>query len=137
MKYSEKVLNDINNMCKRGEIPNITKNGKDVTVEYNKVYKQKESKLSTTFCYKISNEAKPLFGMANKTYVVINHDSPIDYMYYHKEFIPKEIVAVACGFEDYKDLKDKESKLPSDEKDRIEFMIHGLIPISQEEYENI
>ena len=64
MKYSEKVLNDINNMCKRGEIPNITKNGKDVTVEYNKVYKQKESKLSTTFCYKISNEAKPFFGMA-------------------------------------------------------------------------
>lgn len=137
MKYSEKVLKGINEKCERGLLPKIIKNNQNTIVEYNKVYNEKISKLSTTFCYKITNEAKPLFGMATKTYVVINHDVPIDYLYYHNEFVPKEIVAVACGFQDYTDLKSKEFRLQEDEKDRIEFMIHGLIPISPEEYENI
>lgn len=138
MKYSEKVVHNLNKMVELGELPKVETRNNFVTVKYDRVYNaEKKGKISTEFCYKISEEAKSLFSNANKTHVVINHETPIDYNYFHKEYIPREIVAITCGFKDYKQLKEMEDSFPEDEKDRIEFMFSGLIPISKEEYSMI
>jgi hypothetical protein len=137
MKYSEKVLKYLNQLIDEGKLPSVTENNNQTTVTYSKVYNEKKGKNSSTFFYKISDEAKPLFGNANKTHVIINHESDIDYKYYHEIFIPKEIVAIACGYENFKDLENSSSKLQNDEKDRIEYMISNLIPISEKEYYKI
>lgn len=137
MKYSEKILNELNDMIKKGELPSVTSSKDHVTVTYDRVYNEKKGQKSSTFFYKISDEAKPLFGNANKTHVIINHEIDIDYKYYHEIYIPREIVAIACGYKDFKDLQKLSKKMPNDEKDRIDYMINNLIPISENEYNNI
>lgn len=138
MKYSEKLLEKLRDMDNEGQF-NTSHEGSQV-VEYKRNLGECEANKTMVFYYKFTEESKILFGNAKKTHVFIDYSGTLDeqtYTVYNMNIVPKEIVAAACGYESFEQIEKIQNQLPSDEKDRISFMISGIVPITEEEYRNI